>query len=455
MTRRILVILLLIGGAVLMEPLRVPTEGVIAPRSLFMFGLLLLTADSLGLLAHEMGLPRILGYLLAGVALGPSVGGLVPASVVSDLSMTNRLALGLIGLLAGAELRLSDIRDRWKQILAILGTQTVVVLGLIVAAVVIGRDFVPFVAGLDTRQTLLIAFLFATLLTVNSPIVTIALLRETRANGPVARTTLGVALVADVVVIFLFTIALSLAQAGFTAGQVHAWTILRGLVWEISGSFLVGALISVLFTLYLRFVKREIVVFTVVMVFATAALVSALDFELLLTLVVAGFLIENVAPVRAEPLVHALHQTANPVFVIFFALAGAELQLREAAPLAIVILALSAVRLVGIVIGAGLGAQWAGAEEPVRRYGWMGLVSQAGVALGLATLVADRFPDVGLAMQSTVIGVIAVNETLGPILFRRALSRAGEMDPRADAANAPEAPLAVPAVATASGATSE
>lgn len=454
MIRRLLVLLLLIGGAVLMEPLRVPTEGVIAPRSLFMFGLLLLTADSLGLLAHELGLPRILGYLLAGVALGPSVGGLVPASVVSDLSMTNRLALGLIGLLAGAELRLGDIRDRGRQILAILTVQTVVVLGLIVAAVMIGRDFIPFMSGLDTRQALLLAFLFATLLTVNSPIVTIALLSETKAAGPVARTTLGVVLVADVVVIFLFTIALSLAQAGFATGQVHAWTILRGLVWEVSGSFLVGALISVLFTLYLRFVKREIVVFAVVMVFATAALASALDFELLLSLVVTGFLIENVAPVRAEPLVHALHQTANPVFVIFFALAGAELQLREAAPLAAVILVLAAVRLVGIVIGAGLGAQWARAEDSVRRYGWMGLVSQAGVALGLATLVANRFPDVGLAMQSTVVGIIAVNETLGPVLFRRALSRAGELDPGLDAANPPGSPLAGPAAAMESGAPS-
>jgi len=445
--RRLLVLLLLVGGALLMEPLRVPTEGVIAPRSLFMFGLLLLTADSLGLLAHELGLPRILGYLLAGVALGPSVGGLVPASVVHDLSMTNRLALGLIGLLAGAELRIGDIRDRWKQILAMLATQTVVVLALLIAALMIGRDFIPFVSGLDTRQALLIAFLFATLLTVNSPIVTIALLSETKASGPVARTTLGVVLVADVVVIFLFTIALSLAQAGFTAGEVHAWTILRGLVWEVSGSFVVGALISVLFTLYLRFVKREMVVFAVVMVFATAALVSALDFELLLTLVVAGFLIENVAPVRAEPLVHALHQTANPVFVIFFALAGAELQLREAAPLALVILVLAAVRLVGIAIGAGLGAQWAGAEESVRRYGWMGLVSQAGVALGLATLVADRFPDIGLAMQSTVVGIIAVNETLGPILFRRALSRAGEMEPQPIADGGGASPLAVPVAA--------
>ena len=78
-------------------------------------------------------------------------------------------------------------------------------------------------------------------------------------------------------------------------------------------------------TLYLRFVKRELVVFAVVVVFATAAAAQALHFELLLSLLVAGFLVENVAPVRAEPLVEMLHLMAVPVFVIFFAMAGAEL----------------------------------------------------------------------------------------------------------------------------------
>ncbi|MDE3052553.1 MAG: cation:proton antiporter [Gemmatimonadota bacterium] len=444
MTRRLFVIVLLIGGALLMEPLRVPTEGVIAPRSLFLFGLLLLTADSLGVLAARLGLPRILGYLIAGIALGPSALGLVPATVISDLSMTNRLALGLIGLLAGVELKLSDVRERWRTIAAMLLCQTAAVLVLLVPTIVVGREFVPFVAGLGWQQALLLAFLFSTLLAVNSPIVTIALLSETEADGPVARTTLGVVLVADVVIVILFTVALSLAQAGFAKGEVHVLTVLRSLMWDVSGSFLVGALIGVAFAAYLRFVRREIVVFAVVMVFATAALANALDFELLLTLVVAGFLIRNVAPVNADPLTQALHNTANPVFVIFFALAGADLHLREAAPLAFVILALAGLRMLGVYAGTRLGARWAGAEDAVRRYGWMGLVSQSGVALGLALLVADRFPDIGLAMQTTVVGVIAVNETVGPILFRRALSRAGELRP--ESARTGEAnPLPAPA----------
>ena len=98
MIRRLVVLVLLVGGAVLLEPLRVPTEGVIAPRSLFLFGILLLTADTFGEVAHDLRLPRLVGYLVAGLALGPSVSGVVPAGVLEDLGMMKRLAVGLIGL---------------------------------------------------------------------------------------------------------------------------------------------------------------------------------------------------------------------------------------------------------------------------------------------------------------------------------------------------------------------
>ncbi len=180
-------------------------------------------------------------------------------------------------------------------------------------------------------------------------------------------------------------------------------------------------------SLYLRFVKRELVVFAVVVVFATAAAAQALGFELLLSLLVAGFLVENVAPVRAEPLVDTLHQMAVPVFVIFFAMAGAELRLQEFATVWPLVLVVALVRMGAIFVGSRTGARLAGAEPAVQRDVWMGLVSQAGVALGLATIVADRLPVIGLAMQTLTVGVIAFNESVGPVLFRRGLDRAGEI----------------------------
>lgn len=427
MIRRLVVLALLVGGAVFLEPLRVPTEGVIAPRSLFLFGILLLTADTFGEVAHDLGVPRLVGYLVAGLALGPSVFGVVPAGVLEDLGMMKRLAVGLIGLLAGAELRITDLRERYRQIFWILVLQMGLVLVVLTLAALVGRPWIPFLQPLTAAPLVFVAVLFATTLTVNSPMVTLALLTETRAVGPLAKTTLGVVLVADIVVVVLFTMAFSLAQASLGGETGSAPEILRRLLFEVFGSILAGVVVGGVLTLYLRFVKRELVVFAVVLVFATAAAAEALHFELLLSLLVAGFLVENVAPVRAEPLVETLHQMAVPVFVVFFAIAGGELAIRQFAALWPLVLVIALLRMGAIALGATLGGRIAEADPQVARYAWTGLVSQAGVALGLATIVADRLPVVGLAMQTLIVGVIAFNESVGPVLFRRGLDRAGEI----------------------------
>jgi len=427
MIRRLVVLVLLIGGAILLEPLRAPTEGVIAPRSLFLFGILLLTADTFGALAHDLKLPRLLGYLVAGLALGPSVAGIVPAGVLEDLGMMKRLAVGLIGLLAGAELRLSDLKERHRTIILTVILQMTAVVVAVLGAALLLRQWLPFLQGLESGTLFFVALLFAVLLTVNSPMITLALLTETGARGPLAKTTLGIVLVADVVVILLFTGAFSLAQASLAGTSEGAPQILLGLLREMLGSVIAGAFIGAVVTLYLRFVKRELVLFAVVVVFAAAAAAETLHFEFLLSLLVAGFLVENVAPVRAEPLVDALHQTAVPVFVIFFAMTGAELHVQEFMSVWPLVLVVALARMGAIYGSTKTATRITRAEPAVQRYGWTGLVSQAGVAISLSTIVADRLPVVGLAMQTLAVGVIAFNETLGPILFRRGLERAGEV----------------------------
>jgi len=184
--------------------------------------------------------------------------------------------------------------------------------------------------------------------------------------------------------------------------------------------------VAVIATLWLRFVKLELALFAVIVVFVTGVMARELHFELLLTLLVAGFLVQNVARVQAEPLVHTLQAIADPVFVVFFALAGAELHLHEVVALWPVVLGFAAVRAIAIRVGAKGGARLTGADPLITRYGWMGLVSQAGVALGLSAVVAARLGERGIAMQSVIVGIIAVNETIGPILFKRALVATGE-----------------------------
>jgi Kef-type K+ transport system membrane component KefB len=242
----------------------------------------------------------------------------------------------------------------------------------------------------------------------------------------VARTTLGVVLIADVVVVLLFSGALAVSRAVVpSAGPVAGFSS-GAVAWEIGGSLLVGAALGGVVALYLRFVQRELMMFAVVVVFFGAEIARLAHVETLLTLLVAGFITENATREAGRELLLAMERSAAPVFVVFFALAGASIHVEELLAIWPLALAVVAARAAGIWGGTTLGARWAGAG-PERRYVWLGLISQAGVAIGLASIIAEAYPERGVHMRTLLLSVITINEVAGQILFRVALARSGEI----------------------------
>jgi len=137
---------------------------------------------------------------------------------------------------------------------------------------------------------------------------------------------------------------------------------------------------------------------------------------------------ENVSPREAGlALRGAMERSAAPLFVVFFALAGAALDLRAIASVWPLVIPIVLVRVFGMWLGTNFGARWAGASPEIRRYAWAGFVSQAGVAIGLATVVVQIYPERGAQIMTLFMSTLAVNTFLGPILFKRALTRAGEV----------------------------
>ena len=435
--RRAVILALLFGAVQLIVPLGRAGMG---SQALLAFGFLILAAYTVGEMAAAARLPAIVGYLAAGIAFGPFALGTVPAAAVERLAPVNTLAIALIAFIAGAELRWEHIRRYGTGLLKILAAEMTLAFVAVAGLVILLRDRVPFLAGAEWGPTVAFTLLFTSIAVTHSPSVTVALLSETKASGDVARGTLGVVLLSDVAVVLLFSLARAAAQSlappDETASGAHGPSAAL-VAWEILGAPVVGALFGGAVALAVRKVTREQALFALLIAFFGAELARILHVETLLTLMTAGFVCENIARASGGPtLLHALERSAAPVFVVFFALAGANIDLGALAALAVLVVPIVLVRGGAIWAGTRLGARWAGSGEAERRWLWMGLVSQAGVSIGLATVVAQSYPGVGASMRSLLLAVMAVNGIAGAILFRRALVAAGEVGGERGAAEA-------------------
>jgi Kef-type K+ transport system membrane component KefB len=425
--RRVLTLALLYAAMQLVIPLDT-THGP-GSTTLLMFGFLVLAAYTSGELSTLIRLPKITGYLIAGLLFGPAVMGVVSRASVVELEPVSRLAVAIIAFMAGAELRWGELKERGKTILAMLTAELVLSFVAIMMGLWLLRAYVPFLGDVTDLQALVLCALFASVTVVNSPAVTMALLTETRARGPVARTTLGVVLVADVVVVLIFSGVLSLARSVVPAEGGNGAALSAGMVaWEMLGALLVGAVIGFGVSLYMRFVKRELMLFAIVVAFLGAEIARMAHVETLLTLLTAGFFVENATRADGRELLHAMERSSVPIFVVFFALAGASIDMRELAQLWPLAVAVVVVRAGAIFAGCQIGARIVRAPDVVRQNVWLGLVAQVGVAIGLASILASAYPSRGGEMQTLILSVIAINQIAGQILFDIALRRSGEVE---------------------------
>ncbi len=388
-------------------------------------GCMLIAAFVGGKVAASVKLPRITGYLVVGLLIGPQVSRLLTPDMLVAAKAVEGMAVALIALTAGGEIRLGWVRAHAAGLAKITFTElTVVALGVL-AVVLAGRSLLPFMPPDDLFKAAIIAMVFGAIAVANSPTVTIAVIAETRAEGPLSRTVLGVTILKDVAVIVLFAIALAFAKNAL--GEGGDTSLLLTLSRELGGSVAAGLGFGIVISLFLRHVRRDVPVFVLAVCFAIWQCATVLHLETLLVALTAGFWVENFSKADGGDLIKAIERLSLPVYALFFAAAGAKVDLEVLASLWYFALLLVVTRAVCVWFGTTFGARWARAEPIVVRYAWLGFISQAGVTLALSTIVARAFPTWGSDIQAMVIAMIAIHELVGPIGFQFALSRAGEV----------------------------
>ncbi len=430
-----------LGVVVAFMLLSVATHGgeVVFPRAqaTLSFGFLLLAAYLVGDTLSRIGLPRITGYILAGIAFGPHVLDIVAADTVAELKLIDDLALTFIALAAGGELRLAELRKRRRAILTTVALLTGLVFVGVTVTVTLARPLLPFLDGKPLIHVVAVAAIVGTFAVARSPSSAIAIISECKARGPFTEMVLGVTVVMDVLVIMLFAVVVSLCEVLVAPGAAMDLGLLMMMTAEIVGAIALGVGLGWGIALYIRRVRADLLIFILGVAFLVtfgsrqgAVLLERwtgihLQLEPMLICITAGFVVQNFSR-EGERFIAKIDRGSLPIYVLFFALTGAALQIQALRATWLLALVIVVVRVVLIWVAGHLGARLA--KDPPQYWNKSGLsfVTQAGVSLGLASIVMARFPEWGAKLATTIVAVITINQVIGPPGFKHALVAVGE-----------------------------
>ena len=390
---------------------------------------------------HNM--PVITGLLITGIVTGPFVFNLIPKTSMPHLGFINDVALAFIAYAASAELYLREMRSRLDSIKWMTVSQLVITFLVSSTAVYFLADLIPFISEQPVIYKIPIASLFGVVFIARSPASAIAVVNEMRAKGPFVQTALGVTVLIDFFVIIFFSFALEASIAIFEGSSLNLSFILI-LLLELGASFGAGLLLGKILNWILKSsmlfaVKSFLVVLSGYLIYVLHHLLSDYTFEQfqhsisiepLLVCIVASFIITNYSKYRAEFLT-ILEKVGPYIYVAFFVLSGAGIELDIFIEVIGITLILFLFRLVSLVIGGFVGSKLSGDPPLFNKIAWMPYVTQAGVGLGLATVVASTFPGWGTQFATIVISVIVINQIVGPPLFKWAINIVKEGHTRA------------------------
>jgi len=391
-------------------------------------GFTLAAALVAGDLLRNFRFPRLTGYLLFGLIIGPYLGNVINEGVAAQLQTLTGLATTLIAFIAGLSLNFDRLQRRTPHSVRLaLVVLSVAAFSLGVLAW-FGWRWLPIAPRAHgTEKVAMVALLVVTMISF-SPTMTAAVIAETGARGRFSQLVLAVVVLGDLVVLLLFSFLMQGARVAFGDGSVTDPRFMIDLLWEIGGALGFGTLIGALFALYLRYVGREMSL----ALLAVCALLSQIGvgqgFQPLLAALAAGLVIENVAVAQGDTLKGAIQASALPVLILFFVAVGASLRLDMLLAAGQLALVFGITRVFVIRLGTAAALRSSSIDVNIGRHLWTGLVSQAGITLGLAAAIAAEFPGWGSQLQALVIAVLVFDELTGPFLFRLGLVRSGEIE---------------------------
>lgn len=387
-----------------------------------------------GRLANRINLPTIIGYMTLGIILGPSILNIFEKGIIQQLSFLSEIGLGFVAFAIGSELSLASLKRMGPGIVSIIFASSLMAFLVVAIAIyVLTRD-------------LPLSIVFGAMAPATAPAGTVAVIQEYKAKGSLTKALYAVVGFDDGVAIVIYGFAVVIAKTlliresyPVTTNILHA---LGGPIVEISLSLILGGVIGIVFSRLVAKLHNSrdilIIIFGVVLLVTGLSIRWHLSF--ILSNMMVGFVLSNNQPEAVIRSVRTpLDEIMPLVFLLFFCLAGAHLKISAITTLGGLSVAYIIGRSSGKIGGAYLGACLGRVEKKIKKYLGLGLLSQAGVAMGLSLIVMNEFTQlsakynlphagiIGTDVLTTITATCIFFEIIGPVLVKYVLTKAGEI----------------------------
>ena len=361
-------------------------------------------------------IPAITSYILLGILLGPYAMNVTGGGLIASSELLSNIVLGFIAFHIGKNFSIENFKRIGKAVISVSIAVTIATL----ICVTLGIHYVA-------HQPFHIALLFGAISTATAPATTMMVIRQYKARGLFTDVLLGTVAIDDAWGIMIFSVSLAIAQV-LQIGQFSEWIIMAVTIKAAAKIFLsviLGSIMAIIASRISGYLKRREDVLTFILGAILINTGVALYFHMspLLSNMFFGAVLVNIEKTSFK-FFESVNSVDWPLYVMFYVLAGANLDIGLLSSLGLIGSVYIISRIVGRIGGAYAGAIIAGTEQSIRRYMGLALMAQAGVAIGLAMMAKASLPHTGGAILNTIIATTVVYEIFGPVATRYALSKA-------------------------------
>lgn len=361
-------------------------------------------------------LPNVTAYLVAGLVIGPYVLGVMTPEMNDKLAIISNVALGFIAYSIGAEFKISYLKE--------IGIKPIMITLFEGCTASLLVFLVLFLMGQPMQLCLALGAIAA----ATAPAATLMVVRQYKANGPVTKMLLPVVAMDDALGLMLFAIMMAVANTFETGAALTVKTLLLEPLFEIACSLGLGVLIGLVLVFVIPFFhsRGNKLALSIMAVFCAVGLSEIWGLSSLLVCMMVGATMVNLCP-QSDTMLEQVDRFTPPLFLLFFVLSGANLNIAVLSTVGFVGVAYVLTRAAGKCIGATIGAITQKCDKNIIKYLGFTLIPQAGVAIGMARMSMTELPEYADVINAVVLSGTLIYELAGPVITKLSLTAAGEI----------------------------